>query len=248
MRDRRERRRELRRRLRLLRVAAEGRPALGRHRRRQALGDRDGGAAWTDLTAGLPAAAKGQWIAAHRGRAGTTTTVAYLAVSAYRTGNHAPLVYRTADLGRTWTTSPATSRRTSRPTSIREDPKNPDLLFAGHGIRPLRLARPRRDLVEARRPPDRPGRRHRRPPARPRPRRRHARPQPLRPRRRRRRSQELTPEVRGKAAPPLPAAPRRGATSSPAGRTRPARAPSAARTRRRGRSSPSGSRRRRASR
>lgn len=90
----------------------------------------DGGAAWTDLTGFLPAEAKGQWIARveaghHDGK------VAYLAVSAYRSGSRAPLLFRTADLGRTWTPVSGNLPKDEPADVIREDPKNADLLYAG---------------------------------------------------------------------------------------------------------------------
>ncbi len=90
----------------------------------------DGGAKWTDLTGSLPATAKGQWIA--RVEAGRhDEKVAYLAVSAFRSGNHAPLLFRTADLGRTWTSIAGDLPKDEPADVIREDPKNPDLLYAG---------------------------------------------------------------------------------------------------------------------
>ena len=90
----------------------------------------DGGGKWTDLTAFLPAEAKGQWVA--RLEAGHhDEKVAYLAVSAYRSGNHAPLFYRTADLGRTWTSVAGDLPKDEPADVIREDPRNPDLLYAG---------------------------------------------------------------------------------------------------------------------
>ncbi len=90
----------------------------------------DGGAKWTDLTAFLPAAAKGGWIA--RVEAGRhDEKVAYLAVSAFRSGNHAPLLFRTADLGRTWTSVSGDLPADEPADVIREDPKNRDLLYAG---------------------------------------------------------------------------------------------------------------------
>ena len=90
----------------------------------------DGGAKWTDVTASLPAEAKGQWIA--RLEAGRhDEKVAWLAVSAYRSGNHAPLYYRTADLGKSWTSVAGNLPKDEPADVIREDPRNPDLLWAG---------------------------------------------------------------------------------------------------------------------
>jgi hypothetical protein len=57
--------------------------------------------------------------------------VAYLSVSAYRSGDHAPLLYRTADLGRTWTSVAGNLPKDEPADVIREDPRNPDLLYAG---------------------------------------------------------------------------------------------------------------------
>jgi len=88
------------------------------------------GANWADLSANLPAAAKGQWI--FRIEASWhDAKVAYLAVDAHRMGNYAPLLYRTADGGRTWQ-GIASNLPADEPVKVvREDPKNPNLLFAG---------------------------------------------------------------------------------------------------------------------
>jgi photosystem II stability/assembly factor-like uncharacterized protein len=90
----------------------------------------DGGEKWTDLTGSLPADAKSQWIAriepGHK-----DPKVAYLAVSAYQTGNFAPILYRTADGGRTWQSIASGLPKDWPVRVIREDPDNPDLLFAG---------------------------------------------------------------------------------------------------------------------
>ncbi len=91
--------------------------------------ENDGGS-WTDLTANLPAAAKGQWIfrieASHH-----DAKVAYLAVDAHRMGNYAPLVYRTEDSGKTWQSIATNLPADDVVKVVREDPKNPNLLFAG---------------------------------------------------------------------------------------------------------------------
>ena len=90
----------------------------------------DEGKTWTDLTASLPAAAKGQWI----GRIHASfhdSQVAYLAVAAYRAGVYAPLAWRTADLGRTWVSIAGNLPADGPVKAVRDDPANPNLLFAG---------------------------------------------------------------------------------------------------------------------
>ncbi len=93
----------------------------------------DGGGKWTDLTGGLPAAAKGEWIQSIEASA-ADPNAAYLVVEAYRTGNDAPLVYRTGDLGKSWTSLASNLPAHAPAKVIREHPKNPDLLFAGTEI------------------------------------------------------------------------------------------------------------------
>ncbi len=90
----------------------------------------DDGGAWSDLTASLPAAAKGQWIG--RVEAGRhDAKVAYLAVDAHRTGNLAPLAWRTADAGKSWQSVAGNLPAQGPVRLVREDPRNPDLLYAG---------------------------------------------------------------------------------------------------------------------
>ncbi|MEX2272876.1 MAG: hypothetical protein WD690_15495 [Vicinamibacterales bacterium] len=90
----------------------------------------NGGEQWTDLTANLPAAARNQWIArlepSHH-----DANVAYMAVAAFRSGNYAPLVYRTADQGKTWQSVSDDLPKDEPVRVIKEDPFNADLLFAG---------------------------------------------------------------------------------------------------------------------
>ncbi len=90
----------------------------------------DDGAHWTDLTAHVPAPARGQWIS-RIDPSSHDAKVAYLAVDAHRAGLYAPLVYRTADSGLTWQ-SLAANLPTDVPVKVvREDPVNADLLYAG---------------------------------------------------------------------------------------------------------------------
>lgn len=90
----------------------------------------DGGAKWTDLTASLPAAVKGAWMQSIEASP-SDASAAYLVASAYRNGNEAPLIFRTADLGKTWTTVAGNLPADGPAKVVREHPKNPDLLFAG---------------------------------------------------------------------------------------------------------------------
>jgi len=90
----------------------------------------DDGGTWTDLTAGLPAAAKGQWIQSVEASP-SDASVAYVVVSAYRSGNDAPLIYRTADLGKHWLGVAGNLPADGPARVVREHPKNPALLFAG---------------------------------------------------------------------------------------------------------------------
>ncbi|MGH7562500.1 MAG: WD40/YVTN/BNR-like repeat-containing protein [Gemmatimonadales bacterium] len=91
---------------------------------------RNDGESWTDLTANLPAAVKGEWLT--RIEPGNhDTAVAYLAVDAHRSGKLAPYVYRTADGGRTWQSIAGDLPADGPVKVVREDPVNPNLLFAG---------------------------------------------------------------------------------------------------------------------
>jgi photosystem II stability/assembly factor-like uncharacterized protein len=90
----------------------------------------DDGGTWADLSASIPAAAKGSRISSIAASA-ADVQVAYIAVDAHRDGNYAPLVYRTADGGKTWASIAANLPAESPVKVIREDSKNPKLLFAG---------------------------------------------------------------------------------------------------------------------
>ena len=90
----------------------------------------DDGAHWTDLTANLPAEARGLWM----GRIEASPhdpKAAYLAVETHRSGKIAPLAYRTSDLGRTWQSVSGDLPASGPVKVVREDPRNASLLFAG---------------------------------------------------------------------------------------------------------------------
>lgn len=90
----------------------------------------DDGANWTDLTASVPAAAKGGRISSISPSA-SDVQVAYMSVDAHRDGNYAPLVFRTGDGGKTWTSIASNLPAESPVKVVREDSKNPKVLFLG---------------------------------------------------------------------------------------------------------------------
>lgn len=91
---------------------------------------RDGGASWTDLTEHLPKAVKGQWIG--RIEPGHfDAEAACMTVTSYPAGIYQPLAYRTADGGKTWSSIAGDLPPDGPVKVVREDLKNPDLLFAG---------------------------------------------------------------------------------------------------------------------
>jgi photosystem II stability/assembly factor-like uncharacterized protein len=90
----------------------------------------DDGATWTDLTSSVPAAAKGSRISSVAASA-ADVQVAYVSVDAHREGNYAPLIYRTADGGKTWTSIASNLPAESPVKVVREDSKNPKVLFVG---------------------------------------------------------------------------------------------------------------------
>ena len=91
---------------------------------------RDDGKNWTDLTSRLPSAVKGMWI--NRIEPGHfDAEVAYLSIMSYPSGVYAPLVFRTADGGKSWKSVAGNLPSDGPVKVIREDLRNPDLLFAG---------------------------------------------------------------------------------------------------------------------
>jgi photosystem II stability/assembly factor-like uncharacterized protein len=88
----------------------------------------DDGGTWTDLSAALPV---------KTGRVASIAlgakdpSVAYVAIDAHRDGDYAPHLLRTADGGRTWTSVAGNLPNNGPVKVVREDPRNPDVLFAG---------------------------------------------------------------------------------------------------------------------
>jgi hypothetical protein len=91
---------------------------------------RDGGAHWTNVTAGLsglPEWARIENIDPSRFADGT----AYLAAENHKLGDRAPYLYITHDFGAHWSSIVSNLPRESYVRMVREDPKRAGLLFAG---------------------------------------------------------------------------------------------------------------------
>ncbi len=89
---------------------------------------RDNGKAWTKLNDKIPGQ-PGYWVsrvAASPSDPGT----AYLSYTGFRNDDFRPFLYKTTDYGATWT-SLAAGLAEGPVNVVREDPKNPNLLFAG---------------------------------------------------------------------------------------------------------------------
>ncbi len=90
----------------------------------------NGGENWTDLTEHLPKNVKGQWIG--RIEPGHfDSQVAYMTVLGYPTGVYAPLAFRTSDGGKSWESISGNLPAEGPVKVVREDLKDPNLLFAG---------------------------------------------------------------------------------------------------------------------
>ncbi|MEP6603128.1 MAG: hypothetical protein ABJB69_04180 [Spartobacteria bacterium] len=88
------------------------------------------GAKWNELTENLPEPARGQWIV--RIEPGhVDLNVAYVATSAYRSGDDRPTILRTGDAGKTWQNITGDLPANAAVEVVREDPGNPRLLYAG---------------------------------------------------------------------------------------------------------------------
>ncbi|MBA2743030.1 MAG: hypothetical protein H0U43_01730 [Chthoniobacterales bacterium] len=88
------------------------------------------GAKWAELTQNLPETVRGQWVVRIEPSA-QDPKIAYVALNAYRSGNDAPMIVRTADGGATWQSVAGDLPATAPVEVIREDPVNPRLLYAG---------------------------------------------------------------------------------------------------------------------
>jgi hypothetical protein len=89
---------------------------------------RDGGAHWNDVTpAGWPKYGRVEVVEPGTAAPGT----AFALLDRHEFGDHAPYVARTDDFGATWTSIAANLPRNAPVRVIRQDPREPDLLYVG---------------------------------------------------------------------------------------------------------------------
>jgi photosystem II stability/assembly factor-like uncharacterized protein len=91
---------------------------------------RDGGRSWTNVRRTVPEVPEGIWVgrveASHHDPA-----VAYVVFDGHRSDRFMPWVFRTADYGQTWSSLSGSLPDGEVAYVIREDARNPDLLFLG---------------------------------------------------------------------------------------------------------------------
>ncbi len=90
----------------------------------------DDGTTWTNVTDRLPGLPKMSWINTIEVSRHDAAT-AYVAINNYRNNDYSNYVYKTTDGGQSWTsiTGDLPPERVAR--TLREDPRNPDLLYLG---------------------------------------------------------------------------------------------------------------------
>ncbi|HSJ23561.1 MAG TPA: hypothetical protein VK929_02680 [Longimicrobiales bacterium] len=91
---------------------------------------RDGGATWTEVGQNVPGGTKEYYVsrveASHHDPA-----TAYASVDGRRSADYRPYVYVTRDYGRTWQSIASDLPQFGNVNTVRQDPKNPGLLYAG---------------------------------------------------------------------------------------------------------------------
>ena len=90
----------------------------------------NGGASWTEVTRAIPGLPPGLWISRVRASQHDMKT-AYVTVDGHRSDNFHPYVFKTVDLGTTWTSIAGNLPEGQSVYVITEDPVNPRLLFLG---------------------------------------------------------------------------------------------------------------------
>ncbi|HET9515607.1 MAG TPA: hypothetical protein VFO95_16865 [Gemmatimonadales bacterium] len=91
---------------------------------------RDGGRTWTNVRGNLRGVPARTWVSRIEASRFDAAT-AYVVFDGHRRGDLKPWVFRTTDYGRTWTSLAASLPASTPVYVVREDPRNPRLLYAG---------------------------------------------------------------------------------------------------------------------
>lgn len=91
---------------------------------------RDGGRSWTNVRANIPGVPDSTWVARIEASHFDAAT-AYVAFDGHWTNDLAPYLFKTVDYGKTWSNIGATLPANEVVRVVREDLKNPNLLFIG---------------------------------------------------------------------------------------------------------------------
>ncbi|HSN85287.1 MAG TPA: glycosyl hydrolase, partial [Thermoanaerobaculia bacterium] len=89
----------------------------------------DGGKTWTNVSGNVTGVPKGTWVS-HVEASPHDEATAFATFDGHATGDMSPHVYKTSDFGKTWK-SLATEAVSGYAHVVKQDPVNPDLLFAG---------------------------------------------------------------------------------------------------------------------
>ena len=92
---------------------------------------RDGGKTWTDVTKNFSSGAPTYAVVGEIEASRFDKATAYVAYDAHTREDHKPYLYATTDYGKTWTDMTGDLPQGGSSYVIREDPVNPNLLFAG---------------------------------------------------------------------------------------------------------------------
>ncbi|HVE79667.1 MAG TPA: hypothetical protein VNA89_12420 [Gemmatimonadaceae bacterium] len=91
---------------------------------------RDGGKTWTNVVRNAPGLAANAWIATVEASPSDAGT-AYFAASRHQDNDYAPYLYKTTDYGKSWRRITTGLPAVGWAHVIREDPRNPSVLYAG---------------------------------------------------------------------------------------------------------------------
>ncbi len=91
---------------------------------------RDHGATWTEVGKNIPGGAKEYYISRVE-PSHVDVATAYVSIDGHKSDDLKPYIYVTRDYGRTWTSISSDLPPIGNVNTVRQDPKNPNLLYAG---------------------------------------------------------------------------------------------------------------------